>query len=128
MVPVRKKRKRVQVCLIRRTRSRRWGIPKGFVDPGDTPQEAGLTEAIEEAGLRGRIRGRMVGTYSYEKYGKSLKVAVYLMQVRDAQKDWDERSFRKRQWFSPKQAASRLQKHPVRGLWDRVVKRFVKAL
>ena len=126
MVPVRKKRNRLEVCLIRRRKSRRWGIPKGFVDPGDTPQKAGLTEAIEEAGLRGRIRGRRIGTYGYDKYGKSLKVGVYLMKVRNTQKDWDESGFRTRRWFSPKQAASRLAKHPVHTLWDRVMKRVEK--
>ena len=45
----------VHMCLIRRKGSRKWGIPKGFVDASDTPEEAALNEACEEAGLTGHL-------------------------------------------------------------------------
>jgi ADP-ribose pyrophosphatase YjhB (NUDIX family) len=32
-----------ELCLIRRKDSDKWGIPKGFIDPGDSPEEAALT-------------------------------------------------------------------------------------
>ena len=50
-IAVRRNGDRVQVCLIRRKGSRKWGIPKGQVDPGDTHEETALNEAWEEAGI-----------------------------------------------------------------------------
>ena len=45
VIAVRRRARDVEVCLIRRRYSARWGVPKGFIDPGDTPEEAALTEA-----------------------------------------------------------------------------------
>jgi 8-oxo-dGTP pyrophosphatase MutT (NUDIX family) len=52
-----------------------------LVDPGDTPEETALNEAWEEAGLRGRLIGDVVGTYEYEKWNTTFAVTVYLMEV-----------------------------------------------
>ena len=55
----------VQVCLIRRTNSEKWGIPKGYIERGDDWREAAQGEAREEAGLDGRLVGEPIGTYEY---------------------------------------------------------------
>ena len=34
--------------------------PPGFIDPGDSPEQAALKEAAEEAGLRGQILSNVV--------------------------------------------------------------------
>src|SRR5215510_13661109 len=57
----------VQVCLIRKKTSARWGIPKGYIERGDDWSDAALREAHEEAGLDGRVLGEIVGTYEYDK-------------------------------------------------------------
>lgn len=67
VIAVRRDGEGVKVCLIRRKDSEKWGIPKGFIDRGDTAEQAALNEACEEAGLRGRIMGGSVGSYDYEK-------------------------------------------------------------
>ena len=120
-IAVRRNGDRVQVCLIRRKGSRKWGIPKGQVDPGDTHEETALNEAWEEAGLRGRLIGDVVGTYEYEKWDTTYAVAVYLMEVLEQHDDWDEADFRERRWASFGEAASLLVKHPVRPLLDRAI-------
>jgi 8-oxo-dGTP pyrophosphatase MutT (NUDIX family) len=114
------------MCLIRRA-SRKWGIPKGFVDPGDTPEQTALNEAWEEAGLRGRLLGDVVGTYEYEKWNMRLRVAVYLMEVLEEHAVWQEAGIRERRWFSRDEATSRLKDHPVRPLL-RQVKRVVSCV
>jgi 8-oxo-dGTP pyrophosphatase MutT (NUDIX family) len=43
-------RRRVFAC--RATGTRRWDLPKGIADPGETPRAAAVREAWEEAGLR----------------------------------------------------------------------------
>jgi len=45
---------KLQVCLIKKKDSRKWGIPKGIVDPGQTHGATALNGAWEEAGLKGR--------------------------------------------------------------------------
>jgi 8-oxo-dGTP pyrophosphatase MutT (NUDIX family) len=122
VIAVRQRARAVEVCLIRRRYSNRWGVPKGFIDPGDTPEEAALTEADEEAGLLGEILGRAIGTYEYDKRGESLRVAVYVMLVTDARKRWSEMAFRERKWFAPEEAAPLLKRHPVAALWPRIVR------
>jgi 8-oxo-dGTP pyrophosphatase MutT (NUDIX family) len=117
---------RVQVCLIRRKKSAKWGIPKGFIERGDSHAQAALTEAHEEAGLDGRVIGRAIGTYDYEKGPLRLTVAVYVMEVRKERTRWHEMRWRERRWHSLKDASARLRNHRVWALYDRVRPRLVK--
>ena len=110
----------VEVCLIRRKDRHAWGIPKGFVDPGHTPEQAALNEAFEEAGLRGPLLGDAIGTYHYRKWGAHLTVAVYLMEVLDEDDAWLEMALRDRGWVSLEEAELLLADHPVRPLLDSV--------
>ena len=114
----------LEVCLIRRKDSGMWGIPKGFIDPGDSPEQAALREAVEEAGLRGQILGKVVGTYDYAKGGAPFTVALFLMEVLEEQKDWQEMRFRERRWFTLEEGALLLTGHPVWPLWDRIKERL----
>ena len=113
-IPVRRRSGRLEVCLIRRRGSKAWGIPKGIVEPGDTPRETALNEAWEEAGLQGRLTGRPLGTYQYEKWDTTLTVVVYLMEVLDQSGDWPEAGLRQRKWTTFREAASLLTTHPAR--------------
>ena len=120
VIPVRRRQKRVEICLIRRRRSTNWSIPKGFIDAGHTPQDAALIEAYEEAGLRGEVMGGSIGTYDYEKRGSRFTVVVYVMQVRSELEEWQEMWLRERRWCSLKKATSLLADHPVHPLLKRV--------
>lgn len=123
-VALRRTRGRLQVCLIRRKDSKSWGIPKGLVDPGDTHEETALNEAWEEAGLTGRLVGNAIGTYTYQKWGRSLTVAVFVMEVLGQEKSWLEDHLRERRWMSFTEAASRLVRHPVSPLLRRAKNLF----
>lgn len=124
VIAVRRGSEAVEVCLIRRKDSPTWGIPKGFIDPGDSAEQAALNEAVEEAGLKGQIMGDVIGAYDYEKGGAPFTVAVYLMDVIEEQTNWREMRFRERRWFSLEEAALLLTSHPVRPLWDRIRERL----
>ena len=118
-IPFRHSHGTVKVCLIRRRGSEAWSLPKGTVDPGETIQKTALKESWEEAGLLGRLCGEPIGTYRYEKYGSTLRVAVYLMEVIAHEDDWDEAEIRERKWFTLHEATTLLSEHPVQKLLPR---------
>jgi len=126
VIPFRRKRGAVEICLIRSKGQRKWKIPKGFVDPGETPPQAALKEAREEAGLRGRIFGTPLGSYKYTKWALTLTVTVYLMEVTAQEDEWEESKFRERSWNSVKDAVALLKKHPVEKLLDQASTKLEK--
>jgi 8-oxo-dGTP pyrophosphatase MutT (NUDIX family) len=124
VLAVRKSGADIEVCLIRRRDARAWGIPKGFIDQGDSPEETALNEAWEEAGIHGQLVGEAIGTYEYAKSGSRLTVAVYVMRVVEELTTWPEIRVRERRWVSMGDAASALTRHPVWPLLDRVSARL----
>ena len=127
VVPFRRSGREIEICLIRRKDSRKWGIPKGFIDRGDSAEQAALIEAHEEAGLKGEIVNGAIGTYAYQKWDADLVVAVYVMKVREVDREWQEMSFRERKWTSSAKAEELLAKHPVRPLLSDAIKQATKA-
>lgn len=69
--------------VLRRTAFGEWVFPKGWIDPGETPQEAALREVREETGLRAEIVSE-VGQAGYEAEGEYRDVIYYLMRVVDS--------------------------------------------
>lgn len=105
VIPFRRTGQGVEFCLITSTRKGRWGVPKGFIDLGETAQEAALKEAREEAGLHGRIVSDIVvGRYQYRKWGSDLVVNVFLMEVHHAAEEWLECDLRQRCWCTADEA------------------------
>jgi 8-oxo-dGTP pyrophosphatase MutT (NUDIX family) len=111
-IPVRDDR----VCLITSRGGRRWVIPKGRIEPGQTPGEAALAEAWEEAGLVGALAGESVGCYDYEKFGLTHHVTVFVMIVTGQHDDWPERADRRREWVSIRAARGRVEERGLRDL------------
>jgi 8-oxo-dGTP pyrophosphatase MutT (NUDIX family) len=116
VIPFRRIRDVIEICLIRNSGRRKWKIPKGFIDPGETVQQAALKEAWEEAGLRGRLVGDAIGSYRYTKWNLDLTVVVFLMEVRSEEDEWAESRLRQRDWTTIDEAIRRLKKHPVKVL------------
>jgi phosphohistidine phosphatase len=123
-VPYRWRGGELEFCLVTTSRKRRWGFPKGIVDPGETPRKTALKEAWEEAGLRGRVEGRALGQYIYRKWGSRLVVAAYLMRVVDEADDWEEARLRKRRWFPANRARSKLARKGQADLFRLAVERL----
>src|SRR5215204_7045623 len=67
---------------------------------------AAKREAFEEAGVRGQIGKRPIGSFVYDKRLKSqatvsCKVEVFPLKVRKQAEVWPERGEREGRWFSP---------------------------
>lgn len=126
-IPFRRNGRDLEFCLITSSGSKRWTIPKGIVDPGETPGETAVKETLEEAGLRGRVKGKPMGEYSYRKWGVKLTVAVYLLEVTSQDKKWDEMKIRTRRWCTARKAKKLLAGHPARTFVKQAAKRLDKA-
>lgn len=57
----------LEVALIRSRR--RWGLPKGHLEPGESVEQAACREVAEETGLRGELVGKL-GEITYRFMNK----------------------------------------------------------
>ena len=96
----------IEVMLITSRSGKRWVLPKGVIDPGESAPESAAREALEEAGITGAVEITPVGRYTYEKWGGTCSVEVFLMEVHRELDDWDEADIRSRQWYHHAEAAS----------------------
>ncbi|MDJ0896225.1 MAG: NUDIX domain-containing protein [Alphaproteobacteria bacterium] len=108
------------VLIITSRKGTRWVLPKGIVEPGMTAAASAAKEAMEEAGVEGRVFAHSLGTYSYPKWGGTCTVEVFPMKVATERKTWPESGFRRRKWVSLKQARKRLEGDELRSLLRRL--------
>ena len=50
-VAIRNENGRVEIAIIQTSKEGRWQLPKGLIDPGETPEQAAIREVREEAGI-----------------------------------------------------------------------------
>jgi len=105
---------RPEIMLVSSRGTRRWIIPKGWPMKGRRPYAAAAREALEEAGLIGKIGKQSVGAYHYMKRmptGSELacKVMVFPLVVTHQRKSWPERKHRTTRWFSVEEATQAVE-------------------
>jgi 8-oxo-dGTP pyrophosphatase MutT (NUDIX family) len=105
---------RVEVLLITSRKGKRWIVPKGVIDLGKTAPESAANEAFEEAGVRGQISEHPVGEYSYEKWGGTCRVQVFLLEVETVLEEWPEHGERERGWMTIERAAELLNEEELK--------------
>jgi 8-oxo-dGTP pyrophosphatase MutT (NUDIX family) len=102
----------VEVLLVTSRETGRWVIPKGWTSKRLKDFEAAAREAMQEAGVEGSITTQAIGQYSYFKrevgQDSPVEVTVYLLAVKRQWKRWPEKSERVRAWFSPADAAAKV--------------------
>jgi predicted NUDIX family NTP pyrophosphohydrolase len=126
VIPYRVVEGRVEVLLVTSRDTGRWVIPKGNIDNGMTSGQAALQEAWEEAGVSGNLASKM--PLGFVPYFKALKegascaatIEVFAMLVLREETKWQERSQRKRVWFTPKDAASKVDEPALAALLLRI--------
>lgn len=107
VIPFKVEKKQVKVLLIK-SRKRKWIIPKGIIEKGLSPQQSAFKEAVEEAGVDGKVDEKLLGEYKYDKWGGTCNVKVYAMLVENEYEKWEEDYFRIRKWFSLERAKTKI--------------------
>ncbi len=117
VIPYVLKKGEVRVLLVTSRDTGRWVIPKGNIGSGRTAAEAGAKEALEEAGVEGRITSSIpLGFFPYFKTlpsgeGRATTVEVYPLLVTKQRKTWPEKDQRRTCWV-PAWEAARLVEEP----------------
>jgi hypothetical protein len=84
-----------------------------------SPHQTAAKEALEEAGVVGRVRKAAVGNYTYMKRlqdGSVVKcrVKVFALNVQKLNRSWPERSQRQRKWVEKDKAAEEVSELGLR--------------
>jgi 8-oxo-dGTP pyrophosphatase MutT (NUDIX family) len=112
----------IEILLVTSRATRRWIIPKGWPIKGLTPRLAAAREAYEEAGVRGRVGGRALGSYVYDKRLDNgggvvpCEVRVFPLAVKRQLKAWPEAGERTTRWFSAAEAVDLVADEGLRAL------------
>jgi 8-oxo-dGTP pyrophosphatase MutT (NUDIX family) len=119
----------LKILLVTSRGTRRWIIPKGWPMKDMRPAEATAREAYEEAGVRGTIASKAIGSFSYEKLlddesgGVPCEVKVFALLVKRQLKTWPEKSERKIRWADPSDAVFLVAEEGLRELLDAFAKK-----
>ena len=70
-----------------------WVLPKGHIDPGETPEIAALRELEEEAGVTGEISAAL-SVRQFKKANKELDIQYFLVRETGATKSTENRTIR----------------------------------
>lgn len=77
-----------------------WIFPKGHVEMGMSASDSAAKEAYEEAGVVGRINPTLFTEYEHKKWGGTMCVKVYTMEVTQILDSWMDMRERNRQIVS----------------------------
>lgn len=111
----------VEILLITSLNSKRWIMPKGWLEDGQSEAQSAAREAFEEAGITGEICDTPVGTYHYLKEKKDgtgvpVQVEVFALKVTGQAEDWSEKGKRQIAWLPVEQAAIRVSEPGLRSI------------
>jgi 8-oxo-dGTP pyrophosphatase MutT (NUDIX family) len=118
----------LEVLLVTSLNSKRWILPKGWIEPEMTAPENAAREAFEEAGVTGKIGIQPVGQYHYLKErrdggGVPVSVDVFALAVTRQFDDWPEKGQRSMIWVPLDQAWKKVSEPGLRA----TLKDFYKA-
>jgi len=99
-----------EILLVTSRGTGRWIPPKGWPIRGKRPHKAAAREALEEAGVEGRVYKLALGRYRFRRAGAAggrvaREAYIFPLEVRRRRRDFKEKGQRKIRWFSRQQAA-----------------------
>jgi 8-oxo-dGTP pyrophosphatase MutT (NUDIX family) len=117
-----------EVMLVSSRETKRWVLPKGWPMKGRKPHAAAAQEALEEAGVVGKVEKTPLGSYHYVKKMRNgaailCRVDVYPLEVQRQRKNWREREERITRWFPVEQAAEAVREPEL----AKLIRGFIEA-
>jgi len=113
---------KLSVLLITSRKTKRWILPKGWLEEDKTETEVALMEAWEEAGvIADPTSPALIGSYDYVKRLRGaqelpLEVNVYRIASCTLAKRYPEKKHRQRKWVSLKKAAKMVDEQSLKRL------------
>ena len=100
--------KKGQIALVHRTRYDDWALPKGKLEPGESPLEAALREVLEETGYRAKALS-FAGAIAYETSKGPKRVRYWnMLPETDIRQPVDESEIEETVWLDPVEACRRM--------------------
>lgn len=99
-----------QYVLITTRGSGRWIFPKGSLEAGFGERELAEMEALEEAGVRGKVRGKPLTVFYWKGY-RLYKIIYYPLHVEQLLMQWEESNQRERRVCTVEEALDLLDDH-----------------
>ena len=124
-IPWRRSAEGVIEVLLVSTRSGRWTVPKGGVKRGSSPALTARDEALEEAGILGRVHAAPLGTTRFSKRGRTHEVMGFALEVTRLLPRWEEEDRRLRVWVPLGEAAGLVARPALAELVIALRRRFL---
>ena len=110
---------RLEIMLVSSRETVRWVLPKGWPMKGLKPHKTAAREALEEAGILGKVAKTSLGDYSYAKRLEDgsvqmCRVEVFALEVEQERNSWPEKDERTRKWFAVADAAEAVEESELR--------------
>ena len=130
---IKKKQREIEMLLLTSRDTGRWVIPKGWPMDGKCSHEVAQQEALEEAGVRGKVSPDSIGCFFYQKgmkdgFSIDCKVQVYALEVEDMAKNFKEKGERRSEWVSCAEAARRVNEPLLKDLIREFDKKMLASL
>ena len=118
----------LQIAIVSAKPSLRWQLPKGIVDPGETPEFTAVREVREEAGIETELL-RLIETIEYwyqrVQYGRRIRyhkfVHFYLLQYQSGDVANHDHEIEESRWVSFEQALEMLEFKSERGVVEKAL-------
>ena len=120
----------VELLLVTTRRTRRWIVPKGWKIKGKKPCKSAAQEAFEEAGVRGAVSGKPIGSFVYDKWldddsvTTPCEVRIFPMLVKRQEDTWRECEEREARWVDLDTALQMIEELGLRTLVEAFVVRI----
>lgn len=118
IIPYRVVEEEVQVLLITTRSKGKWIIPKGGIEKHLDSHESAEQEALEEAGVVGRVSPVSIGCYRHGDSDKDPIVEVFLMRVERELDSWEEDDERTRRWVTLEEAYQHVAEDGLKSILD----------